>query len=61
MYFISLLFSLGTLITVLFMTYADAESHIFKFVGDTEIYVCIGLSILFIILGLLRDRRHDIK
>ena len=55
MYIVSLVFSFIVVIMTIIMTFIDEESNFFKFFGYTELYFLMGVSIVFLILGILID------
>ena len=53
-YFISLIFSLFSLIMSIIMAFNNL-----KFFGFTELYTCIGISIILMIIGLITDKERN--
>ena len=41
------------------MLFADAESRVFMFITDTEIFTSLGISMVLIIIGIIHDKRKD--
>ena len=56
---LSLVLSTCTLILELIVTSVDEETRIHSFVGDDEIYILMGISVILLVLGLVRDIKND--
>jgi hypothetical protein len=56
---LSLVLSTCTLILELIVTSVDEEARIHSFVGDDEIYILMGISVILLVLGLVRDIKKD--
>lgn len=56
---LSIIISICTLILELILTFIDVEAHIHSFIGDDEIYILIGISIILLISGLIRNIKKD--
>ena len=59
MYIASLIFSFITLAMAIAMAFIDPESRFFNYFGDTELYFLMGVSLVFLILGFIKDLRSD--
>ena len=62
MYIISMIISLFVLIMNVIMVFSEADSSIFKIFGNTETWFCIGVSVLFLIMGIIldKDKRENV-
>ena len=58
-YLSSLIISIFVLIMTIVLEFAKSESNLVKFYGEKEIYICIIISIILIILGLMSDKRNS--
>lgn len=56
---LSIIISICTLILELILTFIDVEAHIHSFIGDDEIYILIGISVILLISGLIRNIKKD--
>ena len=58
-YIMSIVISLFVLVMNIIMLFSESDSNIFKIFGNTETWFCIGVSIVFLIIGLIVDKRKD--
>lgn len=56
---LSIIISICTLILELILTFIDVEAHIHSFIGDDEIYILIGISVILLISGLIKNIKKD--
>lgn len=59
LYILTLILSFFTLLINIIMCFSEPDSYIFKMFNETDIWVCIGICIVFIIIGLIRDKRNE--
>ena len=53
----SLIISLFSLITYIVMIFSNEESMIVELFGNTEVFICLGISLVLIIIGWVTDKR----
>ena len=56
-YLISLVLSLSAMIMTILLMFADEESEMFKYFGETEVGVLLCVSSVLLVIGLIRDKR----
>ena len=56
---LSFLVSSCTLILELVLTFVNEEAKIHSFIGDDEIYILMGISVILLVLELVRDYKKD--
>ena len=61
MYITSLVLSLFSLIMAIFIMDADVDSQLLRYFGDTELYLCMGVSIVFLVIGIIQDNGKRYK
>ena len=59
MYIMSLILSSITMVMCLVKSFSNPETETLKFFGDTELWCCLILSVIFIIIGARIDSRKD--
>ena len=52
-YALSMAISLFTFIMTITKTFADEESYIHRMFGDTETFVCIGVAVVLVAIGMI--------
>ena len=57
MYFASLVLSLFSLIMAMFLMFAEPDSQLLKFFGDTELGRCMIVAMVLLLIGFMRDKR----
>ena len=55
----SLVVSVCTLVLELVLSMCDSEASIHSYIGDSEIYILMGISVVLLIIGLVRDVKRD--
>lgn len=58
-YILSMLISIFDLVMVIISIFTDPESRLFNYFSDQEIYICLGISIVLLILGVINDTRKE--
>jgi Kef-type K+ transport system membrane component KefB len=53
----SMLTSVLSFIMLMFLTFAEEDSEIFKYYGEKEAIICVVIAFVFMILAYLVDRR----
>ena len=56
MYYISLFLSIISLAITIMLAFIDPEAEITKFIGYTDIYITMGVSVVFMIIGIMREK-----
>ena len=56
-YFTSLCISLFTAIMTISMMFDDKEQEISRFFSETEIGICLVVSVVLLLIGVLKDKR----
>ena len=56
-YFISLIISIFSLVMAIELMFAEVNETPLKLFGDTELYFCIIISVVLMIIGLRCDRK----
>ena len=56
-YLLSMAISLFTLIMTVAKSFSDSESYIHRMYGDTETFVCIGVAVVLVAIGMLTERK----
>lgn len=57
LYFASLCLSLFTAVMTISMMFDDKEQEISRFFGETEIGICLVVSVVLLLIGVLKDKR----
>jgi len=52
-----MLTSVLSFIMLMFLTFAEEDSEIFKYYGEKEAIICVVIAFVFMILAYLVDRR----
>ena len=58
-YILSMLISIFDLVMVIILFFTDPESRLFNYFGDQETYICLGISMVLMILGVINDTRKE--
>ena len=58
-YITSAIVSFWMIVVTGIMMFSEEDAAIFKAFGDTEIFFCLGVSIVLLALGLIIDKRED--
>lgn len=56
-YFTSLCLSLFTTIMTISMMFDDKEQEISRFFSETEIGICLVVSVVLLLIGIMKDKR----
>jgi len=58
-YITSIFMALSVFILSCVSMFADEESYFFRMFGDTEIFFCLGVSLVLLVIGVITDLRED--
>ena len=58
-YIFTMILSLFVLIMNIIMCFSKPDSYIFKMFNETDTWVCIGICVVFIIIGYILDKRNE--
>lgn len=51
----SIITGIATFVLTVLLTFAEEESNIHKFIGDTEVFFCVGVAFVLMVIGFFTE------